>query len=141
MPDNLPKAFQSALWPHLDEIRALRRSRKMWVEIAQHLEQKHDIKMTYRAIRNFFVRATSPNRRIPYGMENHVGAAPRQPASSAPAPPQPAAPPEQPTTPRASEPEAPNRPADLADQINARIERNAAARESARKMRILPDDF
>ena len=107
MPDNLPKAFQSPLWPHLEEIRALRRARKMWVEIAQHLEQKHGIKMTYRAVRNFFVRATNPNRRIPAGLEEYVGAAPALPSPTPPPakpaphptpspPPKPAAPPEGP---------------------------------------------
>ena len=87
MPDKPPKAFQSALWPHLEEIRSLRRARKMWPEIAEHLHQKHGIRMTYRAIRNFFVRATNPNRRIPIGMEEHVGAPPRQPVPAGPAQP------------------------------------------------------
>lgn len=80
MPENPPKAFQSPLWPHLEEIRSLRRARKTWLEIAEHLQQRHGLKITLRAVRNFFVRATNPNRRIPAGLEEHVHAPPRHPA-------------------------------------------------------------
>jgi hypothetical protein len=89
MPREHPRAFQSPLWPHLEEIRALRRARKMWVEIAEHLERTHHVKVSYRAVRNFFVRTQNPKRRIPAGLEEHVGAkpaAPVPPAAAAPAP-------------------------------------------------------
>src|SRR5436305_10769355 len=86
MPREHPRAFQSPLWPHLEEIRSLRRARKLWVEIAEHLKREHGIAMTYRAVRNFFVRATNPKRRIPYGLEEHVGPTPR---AAAPLPPGP----------------------------------------------------
>jgi IS5 family transposase len=60
-----PKPFQSALWNHLEEIRQMRRARKMWAEIAAHLKEAHGLEVSYRTIRNFFIRTRSPNRRYP----------------------------------------------------------------------------
>src|SRR5258707_15413930 len=56
-----PKPFQSALWNHLEEIRQMRRARKMWIEIAAHLKEAHGLEVSYRTIRNFFIRTRSPN--------------------------------------------------------------------------------
>jgi hypothetical protein len=87
-----PKPFQSALWTHLEEIRQMRRARKMWAEIAAHLKEAHGLEVSYRTIRNFFIRARSPNRRIPAGFEESLGAQPVPhsgpvPGSALPAPP------------------------------------------------------
>ena len=89
MPENPPAAFQSKLWPHLEEIRALRRARKMWPEITEHLRQTHGIHMTYRAVRNFFIRASKRGGKQPFGFADPTPApAPAQPAAGAkPAPP------------------------------------------------------
>ncbi len=87
-----PKPFQSALWNHLEEIRQMRRARKMWAEIAAHLKEAHGLEVSYRTIRNFFIRTRSPNRRIPAGFEESLGAQPVPhpgpvPGSALPAPP------------------------------------------------------
>ena len=71
-----PKPFQSALWNHLEEIRQMRRARKMWAEIAAHLKEVHGLEVSYRTIRNFFIRTRSPKRRIPAGFEESLGAQP-----------------------------------------------------------------
>src|SRR5258707_15799462 len=71
-----PKPFQSALWNHLEEIRQMRRARKMWAEIAAHLKEAHGLEVSYRTIRNFFIRTRSPKRRIPAGFEESLGAQP-----------------------------------------------------------------
>jgi hypothetical protein len=68
-----PKPFQSALWNHLEEIRQMRRARKMWAEIAAHLKEAHGLEVSYRTIRNFFIRTRSPKRRIPAGFEESLG--------------------------------------------------------------------
>ena len=87
-----PKPFQSVLWNHLEEIRQMRRARKMWAEIAAHLKEAHGLEVSYRTIRNFFIRTRSPNRRIPAGFEESLGAQPVPhsgpvPGSALPAPP------------------------------------------------------
>ena len=69
-----PKPFQSALWNHLEEIRQMRRARKMWIEIAAHLKEAYGVEVSYRTVRNFFIRTRSPNRRIPAGFEESLGA-------------------------------------------------------------------
>src|SRR5260370_5069196 len=61
---------------HLEEIRQMRRDRKMWAEIAAHLKEAHGLEVSYRTIRNFFIRTRSPNRRIPAGFEESLGAQP-----------------------------------------------------------------
>ncbi len=54
----------------------MRRARKMWAEIAAHLKEAHGLEVSYRTIRNFFIRTRSPNRRIPAGFEESLGAQP-----------------------------------------------------------------
>jgi hypothetical protein len=87
VPKHHPVAWQSALWDHLEEIRALRRKRQTWRQIAQQLRDEHRLEISYQAVRNFFVRATAPKRRIPVGLEHVVGATPRRPAAPPPASP------------------------------------------------------
>lgn len=78
-PRNHPSPWGSALWDHLEEIKALRGQRKKWQEITDHLVGQYGIKITHRAVRNFFVRSLDPNRRIPAGFEGTAiaGASPR----------------------------------------------------------------
>ena len=52
----------------------MRRARKMWAEIAAHLNEAHGVEVSYRTVRNFFIRTRSPNRRIPAGFEESLGA-------------------------------------------------------------------
>jgi hypothetical protein len=114
-PEEHPKPFQSQLWPHLERIRALRRERKMWPEIAEILDRDHGVHLSYRTIRNFFIRARNPNRRIPAGFEEILGAKPASPAPVS--PPEVSSPqanpsePVQPTeNPSGAEPESTSRP-------------------------------
>jgi len=67
MPKDHPVAWASQLWPHLRLIQIMRRDRKTWVEITQYLEAEHGVKVTFRTVRNFFKRATDPNRKRPLG--------------------------------------------------------------------------
>jgi hypothetical protein len=67
MPKNHPVAWGSPLWPHLDLIRSMRLQRKKWAEIAEHLKDDHGVDVTFRTVRNFFKRATDPNRKRPLG--------------------------------------------------------------------------
>jgi hypothetical protein len=90
MPKEHPKPFQSQLWPHLETIRQMRRERKMWTEIADHLKTK-GVTVSYRTVRNFFLRTRSPKRRIPAGFEEALGVVPKQPATVPAGPAQPAA--------------------------------------------------
>ena len=68
MPYGHPKPYESALWPHLDTIRLLRRQRKTWAAIAAHLEQGHGLKTSIRAVHKFFKRASGA--RIPLGFKD-----------------------------------------------------------------------
>ena len=63
MPKDHPVAWGSPLWPHLELIRSMRRQRKKWADIADHLEADHGVKVTFRTVRNFFKRATDTHRR------------------------------------------------------------------------------
>src|SRR5208282_2068874 len=67
MPKEHPVAWASQLWPHIRLIQIMRRERKTWVEITQHLESRHNVKVTFRTVRNFFKRATDPDRKRPLG--------------------------------------------------------------------------
>jgi hypothetical protein len=92
MPREHPKPYQSKLWDHLEEIRAMRHARKMWPEIAEHLKAAHGIEVSYRTVRNFFVRTRKPKQRIPAGFEGILGVAAKPspapvPPASVPAPP------------------------------------------------------
>src|SRR3979411_2095513 len=71
MPKEHPVAWASQLWPHLELIRSMRRQRKKWAEIADHLEREHSVKVTFRTVRNFFKRATDPKRKSPLGVPQH----------------------------------------------------------------------
>jgi IS5 family transposase len=105
MPKEHPKPFQSSLWPHLDTIRQMRRERKMWTEIADHLKTK-GVTVSYRTVRNFFLRTRSPKRRIPAGFEEALGVIPKPPAAIREGPAQPAAnPPPPPVKPESFEAE------------------------------------
>lgn len=120
----LPKAYQSPLRPHFELIRELRRKRKTWKEISEILAgEPHRLKTSHKTIQNFFRRALYP-KRIPMGFEDFA---------PDPKPPEPA----RPTRGPQPSPDAP--PADLAEEINAEIERKAAERQSARKLNIVDD--
>lgn len=67
-----PGPWHSALWDHLEEIRQLRHQRKKWAEISRHLKEKRKIDISYRAIRNFFIRSRKRNRKVPVGFENTI---------------------------------------------------------------------
>jgi hypothetical protein len=71
VPKEHPRAWNSALWDHVETIRTLRRSRKTWKEVAGHLEKAHGLKLSDRTIRNFYVRYTARLRAgtLPAGYE------------------------------------------------------------------------
>ena len=69
IPDNQTPSFQSPLWPHLEEIRALRRARKSWREISETMAKEHGIKQTLQGVRLFFKRATA-RKELPLGFVN-----------------------------------------------------------------------
>jgi hypothetical protein len=87
--------WSSPLWDHLEDIRDMRRKRKRWLDVANHLKQQHGIKITPRAVRNFFVRATARIKAgtLPAGFEAPA------PTKTAPAQPDAGAPPESPAAP------------------------------------------
>jgi hypothetical protein len=92
-PPEHPRAWGSVLWDHEKEVLAMRRARKTWKEIAEHLDQQHGVKLTYRTIRNFFDRYSKrlkeKNFPIGYGPEPNPPSAPSPalaPPASAPAP-------------------------------------------------------
>jgi hypothetical protein len=65
-PRQHPPRGGSALWAHLDTIRAMRRARRTWAEIALVLERDHGIKTSLGTVRNFFKRASA---NVPLGFE------------------------------------------------------------------------
>jgi hypothetical protein len=67
-PKSHPSPYTSQLWPHLETIRMLRRRRKTWRAIANHLEEACGIKLGVWTVRNFFKRATSG--KVPLGFRN-----------------------------------------------------------------------
>jgi ABC-type uncharacterized transport system involved in gliding motility auxiliary subunit len=73
------------LWDHRDTIRALRKARRTWKEIGEHLQREHKLTLTHRTIRNFYVRYTKrlKSQTLPAGFE---------PESTAPDPARPPAP-------------------------------------------------
>ena len=93
-PEKHPVAWQSPLWEHLDLIRSMRRARKGWKVIADHLKAAHGISVNYRTVIRFYARATKPKKgKLPLGF-NHLGATkvapqpnltPDQPESAPPA--------------------------------------------------------
>jgi hypothetical protein len=67
--------YTSALWDHLAEITKLRQQRKTWEQVAAILagpKREDRVVISSRAIRNFFIRARKPGRRIPAGFENTI---------------------------------------------------------------------
>jgi hypothetical protein len=72
-PQEHPRAWGSVLWDHRDEVLAMRRGRKTWKEITEHLAQTHGVKLTYGTVRNFFVRYSkrlkTKNFPVGYGPE------------------------------------------------------------------------
>jgi hypothetical protein len=68
--DHLPsRPWRSLLLPHLDEIRAMRRARRTWREIATHLRAAHGIKIAPSNVYRFFKRAVQ-GRKLPLGFED-----------------------------------------------------------------------
>ena len=53
-----PKPFQTPLWEHLDEIRAMRRRKRTWREIAQWLSTEHNISVRHNTVLAFFKRVS-----------------------------------------------------------------------------------
>jgi hypothetical protein len=68
-PREHPKAYESPLWPHIETICSMRRSRKTWSTIALHLEQAHGLRITLASVRNFFRR--TEHGRAPLGFDSH----------------------------------------------------------------------
>jgi hypothetical protein len=64
-----PRPWRSLLLPHLDEIRAMRRARQTWREIAAHLKATHGIKIAPSNVYRFFKRAVQ-RRKLPLGFED-----------------------------------------------------------------------
>jgi hypothetical protein len=67
------KPYSSPIWPYMDVIRAMRRGRKTWKEIAAHLEQEHGLKTSHKTIQNFFKRVADRTRKgvtLPMGFES-----------------------------------------------------------------------
>ena len=62
-----PKAYQSPLWAHLDELRKWRRAQETWEAIADKLFVQYGLKVTFQAVHAFFKRATRPSLRRPLG--------------------------------------------------------------------------
>ena len=64
-----PRPWRSLLLPHLDEIRAMRRARRTWREIADHLRATHGIKIAPSNVYRFFKRAAQ-RKKLPLGFED-----------------------------------------------------------------------
>src|ERR1700758_640093 len=64
-----PRPWRSLLLPHLDEIRAMRRARRTWREIAADLRSMHGIKIAPSNVYRFFKR-TGQRKKLPLGFED-----------------------------------------------------------------------
>jgi hypothetical protein len=62
-----PKAYQSPLWVHLDELRKWRRAQETWEAIADKLFAQYGLKVSFQAVHAFFKRATRRGLRRPLG--------------------------------------------------------------------------
>jgi hypothetical protein len=62
-----PKAYQSPLWAHLDELRKWRRAQETWEAIADKLFAQYGLKVSLQAVHAFFKRATRRGLRRPLG--------------------------------------------------------------------------
>jgi hypothetical protein len=82
-----PIAYQSPLWPHLEQIRTWRRARLTWREIKERLEPApYSINLTIQAIHSFFVTA-SKRKEPPLGFDSLPGHPPRStPPAQSPSP-------------------------------------------------------
>jgi hypothetical protein len=65
----LPKPFESPLRPHWDFIKALRRQRKRWPQIAQALRDQHQIETSYKTVQNFYRRMAAAEKRVQMGFD------------------------------------------------------------------------
>jgi hypothetical protein len=63
-----PKAYQSPLWAHLDEIRKWRLAQETWEAIADKLFLQYGLKVSLQAVQGFFKRATRRDGRRPLGL-------------------------------------------------------------------------
>jgi hypothetical protein len=68
MPKGSPP-YRSALWEHVQEIRALRLKRQSWRAIATQLEEQHGLKMAPNTITRWFERGAAKRWRVPMGFE------------------------------------------------------------------------
>ena len=75
MPDH-PPAWGSPLWPHVDEIKSMRKRRQTWREIAEFLEATHGVKTTRGTVQRFFKRAKELKKSLPLGFDTMTGAEP-----------------------------------------------------------------
>jgi hypothetical protein len=57
--DHRVRPAESPLWPHLEEIRSMRRARKSWAAIALQLREAHGIETTRENLYRFFQRAAN----------------------------------------------------------------------------------
>jgi hypothetical protein len=64
-----PRPWRSLLLPHLAEIRAMRRARRTWREIAAHLKATHGVKIAASNVYRFFKRAVQ-RKKLPLGFED-----------------------------------------------------------------------
>jgi hypothetical protein len=65
--DSGARPAESPLWPHLEEIRSMRRGRKSWAEIASVLRATHGIETSRQNLYQFFQRAAAteaPERQL-----------------------------------------------------------------------------
>jgi hypothetical protein len=79
-----PRPFRSILFDYLDEIRRLRRGRRTWRAIAEHLTNNRGVKISASGVHIFFKRATR-RKTLPLGFEDPVPASPTDRPKLAPA--------------------------------------------------------
>jgi hypothetical protein len=125
VPKTHPPAWGSALWPHVELIRDMRRRRKKWADITIELERQYGIKLSLTTVRNFFARATNPKRRRPLGFEDAPSPPSPPPHADAPSV---LPPPPRPEDPFSVDPEAP-RPAALFEKTRKRLEQQRLEQE------------
>jgi hypothetical protein len=119
-PSVQPRPFKSILLPHAQDILAWRRAGKTWQEVVNELA-KRNVKTDTSAACRFIERY----RRRPYPR----GAEPEETPAPAPA-----------KEPAAGPQPSPDMPApDVAERISAKVDRNRADRESARRIRPVDD--
>jgi hypothetical protein len=77
-----PVAFQSPLWPYLEQIRSWRRARMTWREITERLNANPgpNVGLTLQAVHSFFATA-SKRAAPPLGFDSLPGQPPPQPAT------------------------------------------------------------